>query len=99
MPESTDVTDKVYEVAKELMIECWNGEPLRLIGLSITDIDRDGFEQMSFIVDERKEKMKKLDSALDSIRGKFGDDSVKRASTVEVGKRINRKFKAERKNI
>ena len=43
--------------------------------------------------------MKKLDSALDSIRGKFGDDSVKRASTVEVGKRINRKFKAERKNI
>ena len=99
LPESTDVTDKVYEVAKELMIECWNGEPLRLIGLSITDIDRDGFEQMSFIVDERKEKMKKLDSALDSIRGKFGDDSVKRASTVEVGKRINRKFKAERKNI
>lgn len=95
--EPTDVTEIVYEMAKQLMKECWEGEPLRLIGLSITDIDRDGFEQMSLIVDERKERMKKLDSALDSIRDKFGDDSIKRASTVEVGQRINRKFKAEKR--
>lgn len=69
LPETTDVTEVVYNVAKELIEESWDGQPLRLIGLSITDIDRDGFEQMSLIVDERKEKMKKLDAALDNIRG------------------------------
>ena len=95
--EATDVTEVVYNVAKELIEESWDGQPLRLIGLSITDIDRDGFEQMSLIVDERKEKMKKLDAALDNIRGRFGDESVKRASTVDVGARINRKHKAEGK--
>ena len=97
LPETTDVTEVVYNVAKELIEESWDGQPLRLIGLSITDIDRDGFEQMSLIVDERKEKMKKLDAALDNIRGRFGDESVKRASTVDVGARINRKHKAEGK--
>ena len=97
--ESTDVTEVIYDIAKQLIAECWNGEPLRLIGLSLTDIDRDGFEQMSFIVDERKEKMKKLDNALDSLRGRFGDDSVKRASTMDIDKRVNRKHKAEMDNV
>jgi len=95
LTESTDVTEVIYETAKRLIKECWNGEPLRLIGLALTDIDRDGFEQMSFFVDDRREKMKKLDSALDSLRGKFGNDSVKRASTIDVEGRINRKHKAE----
>jgi len=98
LSESTDVTEVIYDVARKLIMESWNGEPLRLIGLSLTDIDRDGFEQMSFIVDERKEKMKRLDTALDSLRGRFGDDSVKRASTIEVDKRVNRKHKAEMDN-
>lgn len=95
LPESTDVTEKIYEVATALMKEAWNLEPLRLIGLSLTDIDRDGFEQLSFMVDERKEKMKKLDTALDNLRGRFGNDSVKRASTIGTAERVNKKFKAE----
>ena len=79
---STDVTEVIYRVAKELITESWQGEPLRLIGLSLTDIDHNEYEQMSFIVDERKEKMKKLDTALDSIRSKYGNASIKRASTI-----------------
>ena len=89
------MTDVIYDVARKLIAESWNGEPLRLIGLALTDIDRDGFEQMSFIVDDRKEKMKKLDNALDSLRVRFGDDSVKRAGTMDVAKRVNRKHRAE----
>lgn len=81
--ESTDVTEIIFETAKKLMAEGWNKEPLRLIGLSLSDIDHDGYEQLSFIEDERKEKMKKLDNALDTLRGKFGNDSVKRASTLD----------------
>ncbi len=82
LKEATDVTDIVYKTAKELIAECWKGEPLRLIGISITDIDRDGFEQMSLFEDENSKKRKKLDSTLDSIRGKYGNSSVKRASTL-----------------
>lgn len=91
----TDVTDVIYATACRLIEECWHGEPLRLIGLSLTDVDRDGFEQMSLLVDEKKERLKKLDSTLDSIRTRYGDDSVQRASIKDISGKINRKHKAE----
>lgn len=98
LSEYTDVTSIVYETACALLQESWNGTPIRLIGLSLTDINRDGYEQISFITDDKKEKMKKLDHAMDSIRTKFGNESVKRASTLDVEGRINRRYKAENNN-
>ena len=76
---STDITSEIYDIAVNLMKEWWKGEPLRLIGLSASDIDRDGFQQMSLFSEEEKEKQKKLDKALDSIRNKYGNNSVMRA--------------------
>ena len=96
--DSTDVTEQIYEVAKQLIAESWTGEPLRLIGLALTDIDRDDFEQMSFLVDERKERLKRLDTAIDSIRGKYGNSSIQRASTMDADKRIARRYQAEAEN-
>lgn len=93
--DATDITDTIYEVARELIRESWQGEPIRLIGLSLSDISRDDYCQMSLFGDERREKMKKLDKALDSIRGRFGDESVQRASTTSISKRVNRKHRAE----
>lgn len=95
---STDVTDEIYDVAKQLMAEFWKGESVRLVGLALSDIDRDGYEQMSFLVDEKNEKLKKLDSALDSIRTRFGNGSIKRASVMDTQGRINRRFNAEAEN-
>lgn len=83
LSESTDVTEVIFNTAKDIMAEAWKGDPLRLIGLSLSDIDKGEYEQLSFIEDEHREKMKKLDTALDTLRGKFGNDSVKRASTLD----------------
>lgn len=96
LDNATDITEEIYKIARELILERWKGEPLRLIGLSLTDIDRDGFEQLSFFVDERMEKLKKLDSAMDQIRTKYGNDSVQRASILDISKGVNRKYKASR---
>lgn len=95
LAEPTDVTEVIYETAKRLMAEGWGQEPLRLVGLAVTDIDRSGMEQMSFFVDERKEKLKKLDVAMDAIRGKFGNASVKRASTIDTEQNVGKKHKAQ----
>lgn len=98
LPEATDVTDIIFETAKQLIRESWHGEPLRLLGLSLSDIERDGFEQMSLFQDENKEKRKALDSTLDSIRGKYGNSAVQRASTIDTSKSINRRHRAEQEN-
>lgn len=93
--DATDVTEIIYGVVKELISECWAGEPIRLIGVSLSDIVKDEFEQLSLFDDGHKEKLKKLDTALDSLRGRFGDDIIKRASIIDVNGKINRRHKAE----
>ncbi len=79
MENSTDITSEIYDMAVRLMREAWKGEPIRLIGLSASYIDRDGFQQMSLFGEEEKEKQKNLDKALDQIRSKYGNNSVMRA--------------------
>lgn len=89
-PTSTD--QDIYEMAWVLFQELWNGEPIRLLGIRTSKLVGDEEpEQMDiFQVQEmlekdvsKKEKYKKLDTALDQIRKKFGDDVVKRGTFLK----------------
>lgn len=92
---ATDITDEVYAVAKRLFSELWDRRtPLRLMGLALTNISREGEEQMSLFPDEKKERARRIDRTVDSIRGKFGPDTIIRGTTVGSDGRIGRKFKA-----
>ncbi|MCQ2492640.1 MAG: DNA polymerase IV [Lachnospiraceae bacterium] len=96
---STDVTDEIYLHVKRLFKESWNGEPLRLIGVALTGITDEDYEQISFFekpVDRTKNK--KLDQAVDEIRLKFGNGMISRASTLNKGAKIGRKAKAQMEN-
>ncbi|MCR5640807.1 MAG: DNA polymerase IV [Lachnospiraceae bacterium] len=79
---STDVTQKIYETVVELFEQLWSHEPIRLLRVSATNLDNDA-EQLNLFDMGKSEKMKKLDRAIDSIRNRFGEDSVVRASFVE----------------
>lgn len=91
----TDVDTEIYETVKTLFDEVWNKEPVRLLGVRTANLaDKDEPEQMSMfdIMEERadnnqvspsRDKLKKLDKALDSIKAKYGDDVVSRASLLK----------------
>lgn len=96
--DAIDSTTEIYELAKKLFRESWDGQPLRLIGLALTDLDRGEYEQLSLFVDEKRERMKKLDTAIDAIRSRYGNASVQRASTMVVERRVGRKHKAQMQN-
>ncbi len=93
LPESTDITGEVHREAVSLLRELWNGKtPLRLLGLSLTELDRGHAEQLSLFPDEERERYlereRKLDRTVDDIRKKFGSDLIKRGSvSVSVGKK------------
>lgn len=79
----TDITDEIYSVSKELIRELWDGRtPLRLMGISLSDITRDGGEQISLFDSEKKENTRRLDKTVDDIRLKFGKDKIRRASIM-----------------
>lgn len=83
----TDVTQDIYAVVKELFAELWNGEPLRLLGVTLSDLTKDGGEQISLFGSEKgadSEKLKKVDAAVDAIRNKFGDSKILLGSTMNT---------------
>lgn len=99
--EATDITQEVYEVSKQLFNELWKGMPLRLLGISLTELVHKDEAQTSLFPDERKEKAGKIDQAVDKIRGKYGTGTIMRGSTLEtpvnVGKRHKVQMDMERK--
>ena len=99
LANATDMTDEIYENARRLFGEFWKGQPLRLVGIALTGLTEDGFEQMSLFEDNsKKEQKKKLDAAMDSIRIKFGNDKITRASIMNSNSGIGRKAKAQMEN-
>ncbi|HJB16393.1 MAG TPA: DNA polymerase IV [Candidatus Blautia excrementipullorum] len=99
LENATDVTDEIYSNILRLFRESWKGQPLRLIGVALTGLTEEEYTQMSLFENaEDRERRKKMDEALDTIRRKFGNDKITRASIMNVSSRIGRKAKAQMKN-
>lgn len=100
LSSATDVTDEIYENARRLFLEFWKGQPLRLIGVALTGLTDESFEQMSLFEDtKKKEQRQKLDATLDAIRMKFGNDKITRASIMNSNTGMGRKAKAQMENV
>lgn len=82
LSSSTNVTEKIYEAATALFDHAWNKAPLRLLGVSTGHADTERYEQYNLFDMDKYEKLSKLNTAIDSIRNRYGEDSVKRACFV-----------------
>lgn len=83
----TNTSDTIYKTACRLFDELWDGTPVRLLGIRCTKlVDIDEPVQMSLMdydFNEKDEKSKKLDSALDSICKRYGSSAVVRGSMLK----------------
>ena len=62
----------------------WKGEPIRLVGLRVSDFTNSTYEQISLF--EEKGKTRKRDNiqkAVDEINKKYGSNTIKSASLFE----------------
>lgn len=99
LSEATDITSEIYDVSVGLLRELWDTHtPIRLIGLSLTALECGEGEQISLFVDEKKEKMRLVDKAVDNIRNKFGSDTVVRATSYRSEEKVGKKYKAQIEN-
>lgn len=79
-----DTTRAIYENVRELFDELWDGEPIRHMGVRVSELCGNDFYQLSFF-EQDNEKNKKLDRALDRIRLRYGARSVIRSSFLHSG--------------
>ena len=91
LKEATDITAEILEIAEQLLREFWDRRmPLRLIGVSLTMITHEQSEQVSLFPDERRERRRKIDHAVDSIRGRFGKGTIHRAAQMSEESELGR---------
>ena len=96
LSEPTDISTEVYRLSKQLFAELWDGyTPLRLIGISLTDLTKEDTVQMSLFPDEKKERSRKLDKAYDAINKKFGAATIQRGANLNSDLRVGKKYQAQ----
>ncbi|MCI8275485.1 MAG: DNA polymerase IV [Lachnospiraceae bacterium] len=80
LPVLTNITGEIFTAAAALFDEMWDGTPIRLLGIQTGRLSGKSYRQYHLFDTEKFDKLEKLDSCVDEIRQKFGEDSIKRAS-------------------
>ncbi len=85
LPEPTATTDVLWEVTCKLLTTRipQDRQPVRLLGMGVSDIDGSGQTQGHLFDDDQRERQTRLDHTGDSIRDRFGADALRRASAIE----------------
>ena len=81
-PISSD--DDIYDNACQILKEMWQGDPIRLVGVRVSDLTEKAYEQVSLF--EAPGKIKKrndVQKIMDKINGKYGSDTIKSAALYE----------------
>lgn len=91
-PDNT--TSAIYQTALELLKDLWNGAPVRLLGVRATKLKEESapvqLDLFSYQTPHPvRERDKKLDQAIDSIRQKYGDRAIVRGSLLQPSEKRN----------
>ena len=68
--------------------------PLRLIGVSLTQIETGSVSQISMFDTKDLERERHIDQAIDAIRKRFGTDAVSRGVDDKKLPRVGKKYEA-----
>ena len=84
---ATDTTLEIYEAACSLFDSLWNHSPIRQIGVHTGKVSPKGHYQYQLFDKGLHDKYSRLDTAVDEIRKRYGEDCVQRA--VFMGNQIS----------
>ncbi|RKD32948.1 DNA polymerase Y family protein [Thermohalobacter berrensis] len=82
---SVNTTRGIYETARELFDEIWNGKPIRKFSMRLSELTSCNITQMTIFDKKDEIKIKKLDKAIDYIRERYGNRSIVRATFLHSG--------------
>lgn len=77
-------TRQIYEEAKRLFDAMWKGEPVRQLGIRLSELCADIHQQMSIFDNEETERQRIIDSTVDSIRSIYGNEAITRGTLTNV---------------
>jgi len=87
LPAPTDRTAAIRAAARELLEERLEraGRPLRLVGVSVSGLERPGAVQGELFADPGEDRARRFDRAKDELRAAFGSGALRPGSQVLPG--------------
>ncbi|MBS4191150.1 DNA polymerase IV [Bacillus sp. FJAT-49705] len=75
-------SDEIFEAAKQLFLKHWNGDSIRLLGITGTDLveQNEAVKQLDLFSFEKEAKKEPLFQVLNNLRKKYGSQIIERAS-------------------
>ena len=81
---NTNLEEEIFKYAKQAFNKLWNLEPIRLIGLRVTDISSNNDIQLSLFDENNKVVTEKeIDKLIDDINKEFGSGTVFKGIKIE----------------
>lgn len=81
----TNSTEEIYNKLSETFSELWTGEPIRQIGIRVSNLSSNDYYQSSLFDNKYIDKQMAIDKTIDEIRKKYGTNSVVRSTFINSG--------------
>lgn len=89
---ATDLILEIYDAACRCFDELWNGLPIRHLGIHTSQVTASDYRQYGMFDKVDYEKQKKMEMVVDSLRKRFGADSIMRACFLKSLSTENQMF-------
>lgn len=83
LPDPTNCTQTIYEGACRLLERLHTPGKIRLVGVGLSNFQK-GPQQLNFYTNLRSLRSERLDSAMDKIRDKYGDEVIKKGLIMDL---------------
>ena len=84
IPNPTNITKEIFQYACQLFNDQWDKRPIRHLSIHTSRVKTDsGIRQMNFFETDDYQKLKCWDTTVDRVRGRYGNDSLKRAPFIK----------------
>lgn len=92
LEEATNHAMEIFRPIWKLFLKFWNGYPVRRLSVSLSNLVDQHSYQLS-IFSSNRFLQKELDIAMDTIRDKYGDSSIFRASSLKEAGQVQERAK------
>ena len=91
LKNATNSTDEIFKLAKQLVIEMWDEQPIRLIGVSLNNLTENINHQLSLFENyQAKQQNTNLDKVIDELKRQYGSKIINKASLTNTN--ITKKY-------
>ncbi|MFD0951540.1 DNA polymerase IV [Virgibacillus natechei] len=92
-----ETKEDILQVANELLQKHWNLEPIRLLGITLQDVEekKNIGEQLNLFTYEQRAKKENLYIAMDALSAKYGKNTFKQLTNSEDEEQLKTSFQKD----